>query len=159
MEQILTPSEPDKSLLLPAFFLFHSPSHQLGSRLICHYLFLSHSLSSPFCCGHSFHSLCAPVCQPPSPLCSRLFRMSVLSGQGSPPLLCWIRCLYGWSVCGFVCPSVRLKTPACAACWTTCYCLKPGTYFCIRESSNMHRQRCSWRHVMFICAAAGCHIN
>lgn len=63
MEQILTPSEPDKSLPLLAFFLFHSPLHLLSSRLICHYLFLSHSLSSPFCCCLSFHSLCVPVCQ------------------------------------------------------------------------------------------------
>lgn len=60
MEQILTPSEPDKSLPpLHAFFLFHSPLHLLSSRLICHYLFLSHSLSSPFCCG-LFFSL--PLC-------------------------------------------------------------------------------------------------
>lgn len=94
MEQILTPSEPDKSPPLPAFFLFQSPLHLLSSRLICHYLFLSHSLSSPFCCCLSFHSHCVPVCQSLSRLYSRLLSLSVLLGQDSPPLLSWVRSLH-----------------------------------------------------------------
>lgn len=85
MEQILTPSEPDKSHPLPALVLFHSPLHLLSCRLICHYLFLSHSLSSPFCGCLSFHSLCLPVCQSLSRLYSRLLGPSALLGRDSLP--------------------------------------------------------------------------
>lgn len=82
MEQILTPSEPDKSLPLLAFFLFQSPLHLLSSRLICHYLFLSHSLSCPFCCSFSFHPLCVPVCHFLSPSHS-LFSLQASQAVGT----------------------------------------------------------------------------
>ena len=90
----MTPSEPDKSPPLPAFFLFQSPLHLLSSRLICHYRFLSHSLSSPFCCCLSFHSHCVPVCQSLSRLYSRLLRLSVLLGLDSSPLRSLVRSLH-----------------------------------------------------------------
>lgn len=52
---------PPPSVLSP----FQAPLHALCSHLICHYLLLSHSLSSPRhrCHRLSFHPLCVPGCQ------------------------------------------------------------------------------------------------
>lgn len=76
-----------------ALLLFHSSLHLLSSRLICHYLFLSHSLSSPFCCCLSFHTHCVAVCQSPSLLGFLRSLAPLLLVQDSPSLLSWVRFL------------------------------------------------------------------